>query len=260
MLAPTTMSTLTWPISGDVPDLLVVVEDQAQTIRDQEILLHAYQSNLNAAQQVTGVASGTGTGSGTNLTVSSVIGTISTPELVIGPSTGPGALIPFGTMVTGQTSGPTGGAGVYVTSQATTASGTPVTFQPGAAATAAVATSVTGIVLSGNVGTIVNGAVVKDQAGAVLAGTTVLGQISGTTGGAGTYLISHPVTFGAPTLLTFASPAGAFGQSWPIPQDAPTLNLIAQTQTAVMRTQSALLQHYQDLLNQSQTAPPATGP
>jgi hypothetical protein len=53
---------------------------------------------------------------------------------------------------------------------------------------------------------------------------------------------------------------GSSVSTWPTPQDAPTLSLISQQQTAVLRTQNALLQQYQDLLNTSQTAPPPTGP
>lgn len=59
----------------------------------------------------------TGTGSGTNLTVSAVTGTI-----LLG-STFAGVGVPNGTTFVSQTSGTTGGAGVYVTSQATTSSG-----------------------------------------------------------------------------------------------------------------------------------------
>lgn len=58
----------------------------------------------------------TGSGSGTNLTTSSVTGTIAIGQTVFG------AGVPASTTIISQTSGPTGGAGVYVTSGATTSS------------------------------------------------------------------------------------------------------------------------------------------
>lgn len=73
-------------------------------------------------------ASFTATGSGTNLTVSSVTGVIY-PKLTLGVTTGIGA----GITIVRQTSGTTGGAGVYVTSGSTTISA--------AAATASIARS-----------------------------------------------------------------------------------------------------------------------
>lgn len=63
----------------------------------------------------------TGTGSGTNLTTTSVTGIIKVGDTV----TGTGA--PAGTTIVSQTSGTTGGAGVYVTSAATTSSGASLT-------------------------------------------------------------------------------------------------------------------------------------
>lgn len=59
----------------------------------------------------------TGTGSGTNLTASAVTGTIAVGETI----TGTGA--PANTKILSQTSGTPGGAGVYVTSNATTSAG-----------------------------------------------------------------------------------------------------------------------------------------
>ena len=58
----------------------------------------------------------TATGSGTNLTISSVSGTVSIGGMVMGTG------IPEATRIVSQSSGPAGGAGVYVTSKATTAS------------------------------------------------------------------------------------------------------------------------------------------
>lgn len=59
----------------------------------------------------------TGNGSGTNLTASAVTGQILPGQLVVGSG------VPGGTTIVSQTSGPPGGAGVYVTSGATTSSG-----------------------------------------------------------------------------------------------------------------------------------------
>ncbi len=59
----------------------------------------------------------TGTGSGTNLTATSVTGTITPGDTIRGTG------VPGGTTIVSQTSGTTGGAGVYVTSGATTSSG-----------------------------------------------------------------------------------------------------------------------------------------
>jgi hypothetical protein len=56
----------------------------------------------------------TGTGSGTNLTASAVTGTIAVGETITGTG------VPANTKVVSQTSGTPGGAGVYVTSNATT--------------------------------------------------------------------------------------------------------------------------------------------
>lgn len=191
MLAPTTLTTTpTWPIAGDVPDLNAIVDDQAETIAAQEALLHAYQGVLNTAQNP-------------------VPGTAAT-------ATGTAAASPNGNQLT----------------------------------------------VSGTItGTIVIGATVAD-AGAtttIPAGTTIQGQISGTAGGAGVYLTNQATTAAA-TALKFTPPAPPAFTGWPTPQDAPTLNQIVQTQTAVIRVQTALLQHYQDLLNISQTPAPPTGP
>ena len=74
--------------------------------------------------QATTAASGatfTGTGAGTNLTASSVTGTIQIGDYLTGTG------IPTGTLIISQTSGTTGGAGVYVTSSATTSSGAAIT-------------------------------------------------------------------------------------------------------------------------------------
>lgn len=71
---------------------------------------------VNQPQTVAG-ATFTGTGSGTNLTASAVTGTINIGDVISGTG------VPAGTTIASQTSGTTGGAGVYVTSGATTSSG-----------------------------------------------------------------------------------------------------------------------------------------
>lgn len=103
---------------------------------------------------------------------------------------------------------------------------------------------------------IVTGATVTGTG--VPAGVTILGQISGTAGSSGTYLTSAALTIATAIPLTFTPPP--LPSSWPTPTDAPTLMLIQQQQTAVLRMQSSLIQAYQDLLNLSQTAAPPTGP
>ena len=71
----------------------------------------------------------TGTASGVNLTTTSVTGIIKVGDVVTGTG------VPAGTTIVSQTSGTTGGAGVYVTSGATTASSASLTsggIPPGA--------------------------------------------------------------------------------------------------------------------------------
>jgi hypothetical protein len=74
-------------------------------------------------------ASFTGSGSGTNLTTTSVTGIIKAGDAVSGSG------VPAGTTIVSQTSGTAGGAGVYVTSNATTSSSASLTsggIPPGA--------------------------------------------------------------------------------------------------------------------------------
>jgi hypothetical protein len=113
----------------------------------------------------------------------------------------------------------------------------------------------TSLTLAGVTGSLLLGATVTGTG--VPASTTITAQQSGTSGGAGVYTTSQATTL-VNAALTISPGGGPI--NWPTPQDAPTLSLISQQQTAVLRTQNALLQQYQDLLNTSQTAPPATGP
>ncbi len=63
----------------------------------------------------------TGNGSGTNLTASAVTGVIGIGQTILGTG------VPANTTIVSQTSGPTGGAGVYVTNNSTTSSGAALT-------------------------------------------------------------------------------------------------------------------------------------
>ena len=124
---------------------------------------------------------------------------------------------------------------------------------PGPAATAAgTATGTTSLTVSGVSGVIATGASVKDagMTTVVPTGTTILGQISGTTGGAGVYLTSNPIT-ATSVAMTFTPPPPA--STWPTPGDAPTLQSIQTIQTGIIRLQTSLTTQYLQLLNTSQT-------
>lgn len=184
MFNVTTQAVPVWPILGDVPDLRNIVQDQAETIAANAVLIDAYQTNLNTAQNP-----------------------------------------PPGTAATGN---------------ATTTG------------------SSTSLAVVGSAGTIHMGATITGSGVPTTPAVTVLGQISGTTGQDGTYLVSAPLTLATATALTFTPPPAP--STWPAPMDAPTLLTITQQQTAILRNQSALLQHYVDLLNSSITPAPPTGP
>lgn len=142
----------------------------------------------------------TGTQSGTNLTTTSVTGIISIGDVVAGTG------VTLGTTILSQTSGPIGGAGVYVTSLSGTAS------------TAACTASST--VLDVTVDTDHAIAAGQTVTGAgVTAGTIITAQLGGTTGGVGTYrlngspqLVASEAVTGVATapLVTFDSLSGAF--------------------------------------------------
>jgi hypothetical protein len=107
----------------------------AQTVPGQQ-MVPLGNCQLSASQLASSIglsscvrASFTGTGSGTNLTTSAVAGVIKPGDGVAGTG------VPAGTTIVSQTSGTTGGAGVYVTSAATTSSGASLTsggIPPGA--------------------------------------------------------------------------------------------------------------------------------
>lgn len=126
----------------------------------------------------------TASGSGTSLTTSAVTGLISIGDTIAGTG------IPAGTVILSQTSGTTGGAGVYVTSVATTiAAATATSFGDVLNVTA-----VTSGTLS--VGDAISGT-------GVPANATIASQVSGLAGGVGVYTISVPATaYAASTALT----------------------------------------------------------
>jgi hypothetical protein len=241
-----------WPDSNDAPGLLAIVQAQAETIADQALAIGRYQAILNAAQAATGtaVATGVGTASGTPATTLAV--TVVSGSIVVG-ATVSGAGVPAGTTVLAQQSGTTGGAGSYTTSQPTTASAAPLAFAPPVSAGIATATGTgTGasLAVTAVTGTIVVNATISGSG--VPAGTLILNQMAGTAGGAGTYTTSQPTT-ASNVPLAFAPPATEEASPWPTPRDAPTLMTIMQNQTALARTQAAAIQHYQEVLNSSQT-------
>lgn len=141
----------------------------------------------------------TASGSGTNLTVTSVTGLISIGDTVSGTG------VPASTTIVSQTSGTTGGAGVYVTSGATTAS------------SAACTTASTVLNVTAETGDDI--AVGQTLVGSGITGSPTITALITGTGGEGTYRISgaqqHVVSeamTGAATapLVTFDSVSGAF--------------------------------------------------
>jgi hypothetical protein len=174
-------------------------------------------------------------------------------SIVVGANVS-GAGVPAKTTILGQVSGTTGGDGNYTTNQATTAAAAPLAFTPPATVNVATATGTgtgTSLAVSAVNGTIVLGAQISGPG--VPANTTIINQISGTAGGAGTYTTNQATTASAAALAFTPPPAPAAPMSWPTPQDPPTLMQLVQNQTSVLRTQAALISHYQDVLNTSQT-------
>jgi hypothetical protein len=237
-----------WPDANDATDLLAIVQQQTGTIADQAALIDRYQAILSNAQVSAGatVATAIGTATGASLVVTSVTGTI----LVGAEVSGLG--VPVGTTILNQLSGTGGGAGTYTTDQATTASAAPLAFTPPPAAVVTATGTATGTALAVTAvnGTIVIGASVAGAG--VPANTRIINQASGTSGGAGTYTTSQATTASAAPLAFTPPPAGPV-MAWPTPRDAPTLMLLLQNQTALARTQAAVIQHYQEVLNTSQT-------
>lgn len=140
----------------------------------------------------------TGSGSGTNLTVTSVTGYISAGDPVSGTG------VPSSTVIVSQTSGTTGGAGVYVTNNATTSSSASLTTT----------SSVLDVTVLAS-GTVAIGQTITGSS--VTAGTVITGLGTGV-GGVGTYktgvvnsVASESMTAvaTAPT-VTYNSTHGAF--------------------------------------------------
>ena len=113
--------------TGRCSSLLLIVQEQAQTIAAQEALIDDYQSVLGAVQEPP-PATGVGTATGTNLAITGSAGVILVGAVVSGTGI-PAA--PPNTVITAQQSGPLGGDGTYTTSQATTAAAAALTFTPG---------------------------------------------------------------------------------------------------------------------------------
>ena len=135
----------------------------------------------------------TASGTGTDLTVSAVTGVLTVGETLSGTG------IPAGTTIVSQTSGTTGGAGVYVTSQATTISA--------ATATSFGNTLVVSAVGSGSlkVGDPVSGT-------GIPSGAVIASQVSGTAGGVGTYTLDQNATaYAASTTVTVTAGVAVTG-------------------------------------------------
>ena len=127
----------------------------------------------------------TASGAGTNLTVSAVTGLISIGE-TLGTTTG----ITAGTTIVSQTSGTPGGAGVYVTSAATTISAATATSFGNVLNVTAVAS-----------GTLAVGDPVSGTG--IPSGAVIASQVSGTTGGVGVYTLDQRATaYAASTAVT----------------------------------------------------------
>ena len=161
----------------------------AMSINDAVYASYADGSVANSVQtgaSATGEigATFTATGATTNLTVSAVTGLISIGDTIAGTG------VPAGTTIVSQTSGTTGGAGVYVTSAITTASAATVT-------SFGIVLNVTAV-SSGtlNIGDAVTGT-------GVPANAVIASQVSGATGGVGVYTISIAATaYAASTAVT----------------------------------------------------------
>ncbi len=153
---------------------------------DDGSIAQAVEANAAATGSIG--ATFTATGVGTDLTTTAVTGLISIGDK-LGVTTG----IAAGITIVSQTSGTPGGAGVYVTSAATTISGATATCFGNKLNISAVASG------SLDVGEPVTGTGVPALA-------TIASQVSGTTGGVGVYQLSLPATaYAASTAITAVS-------------------------------------------------------
>ena len=141
-------------------------------------------------------ASFTGTASGTALTVTAVTGYISAGDTVTGTG------IPGGTTIVSQTSGTTGGAGVYVTSVSTTASAASITSTSFVVDVSAVATGVL--------------AVGQELTGAGVTAGTFITALGTGSGGIGTYVTTQQQSVASESLtailptVTYDTISGGF--------------------------------------------------
>lgn len=154
------------------------------------------QASFTASVGFTGVA----TGSGTNLTFASVVGVIHPGTALTAAITGTG--VPGTTHIISQTSGTTGGAGVYVTNNATTSVGATITGTSNVLDVTAKAS-----------GTL---AVGQEIVGTGISDNFIAAQLTGTAGDVGTYTIttgdqqaSEAMT-GVMPVATYDSQSGGF--------------------------------------------------
>jgi hypothetical protein len=178
--------------------------------------------SIGATTTATVGATFTATGSGTDLTTSAVTGFISPGDVISGTG------VTAGTTIVSQTSGTAGGAGVYVTSAATTSSGDTLT----AFGTVMNVTAVGGGRVS--VGETVSGT-------GITSGATVTAQLTGSAGSTGHYRLSlastaysasgTKTTFGT-TLNVTAVASGTMRVGDPITGTGVPANSVIATQVS----------------------------
>lgn len=110
--------------SGTIAIGQVISDPNGRIVEGTRIVSGAGTSWVVDKTQTVAGASFTGTGTGTDLAVTSVTGVIGIGDVIDGTG------VPGGTTIVSQTSGTPGGAGTYVTSVATTASGAAITSKP----------------------------------------------------------------------------------------------------------------------------------
>lgn len=118
---------MVWIAIANPADAQIVAGQSVVPLGNCQLSASQLGSSIGLASCVRG--SFTGTGSGTNLTTTSVTGIILLGDAIAGTG------VPAGTTIVSQTSGTAGGAGVYVTSAATTSSSSSLTsggIPPGA--------------------------------------------------------------------------------------------------------------------------------
>lgn len=167
----------------------------------------------------------TGTGTGTNLTVSAVTGVIHPGDAVSGTG------VPALTTIVSQTSGSTGGAGVYVTNNATTSAGAALTTT---STTLDVTAVTSGAIAVGNV-----------LSGAGVSADTYVTALGTGTGGIGTYITSvaqqHAsvsVTAKVPGVV-YDSVSGGFQFNSPTTGATSTITFATGTISATLKLTSA---------------------